>query len=329
MNLSKKNVWKAAALTTAAAAAASVTSWWVTKNLVNIALDREEPPAAQKAERLISGKAKDEENAFLRQVEENGERLAARQSETIRITSHDGISLTGHWRPHPQAKRVIVAMHGWRSTWNRDFGTISNYWEQENCSVLYAEQRGQNNSGGDYMGFGVLERYDCLDWVNWVNARTGGQLPVYLCGISMGATTVLMASGLPLPQNLRGIMADCGFTSPHDIWKYVTTENLHMHYGVKGQLADAMFRRKIRSGSNKFSTVDALRQSHVPILLVHGTADQFVPVEMSYENYLACPGQRQLLIVPGANHGMSYFMDTEKYEAAMADFWARNDTPDA
>ena len=324
----KKKLWQALGLAGAAAAAASVTSYWVTKNLVNIALDREEPPVARTAERFISGKAKSEENAFLKQVEENGEKLAAKESETVKIVSHDGVTLTGHWRPHPHAKRIIVAMHGWRSSWSHDFGTISLFWEREDCSVLYAEQRGQNNSGGDYMGFGVLERYDCLDWINWVNERCGVDMPVYLCGISMGATTVLMASGLPLPGNVRGIMADCGFTSPHDIWKYVTTENLHLHYGMKGQLADAMFRRKIQSGSNKFSTVDALRQSRVPILLAHGTADQFVPVEMTYENYLACPGQREMLIVPGANHGMSYFMDTEKYEAAMTRFWAKNDAMD-
>lgn len=323
----KKTVLRAAGIAAAATATAAVTSYMVAKNLVSIALDREEPKSAQRAERLISGKQK--ENAFLQAAEENGRRLAARENETVQIESRDGVLLTGHWRPHPHAKRVIVAMHGWRSSWSRDFGTISSYWEAQECSVLYAEQRAQNNSGGDYMGFGVLERYDCLDWIDWVNEHCGREMPVYLCGISMGATTVLMAAGLPLPENVRGVMADCGFTSPHAIWKHVTTQNLHLHYGMKGRLADAMFRRRIPSASDKYSTVDALRESRVPILLVHGADDHFVPVEMSYENYLACPGSRRLLVVPGADHGMSYFADPEKYTEAMQTFWAENDGVEA
>ena len=88
-----------------------------------------------------------------------------------------------------------------------------------------------------------------------------------------------------------------------------------------------MCRRKIQGGSKEHSTVEALKHTHVPVILVHGADDHFVPVEMTYENYTACTAPKDLLIVPGADHGMSYFMEPEKYENAVKAFWAKYDRP--
>lgn len=220
---------------------------------------------------------------------------------------------------HP--KRVVIAMHGWRSSWAKDFGTMADFWEDNHCSVLYAEQRGQNNSGGDYMSFGLTERYDVLDWINWVTERCGSEVPIYLAGVSMGATTVLMAAGLDLPDNVHGIAADCGFTSPQAIWRHVASKNLHLIYGLKGIMADSMFKQRLQVFTDDYSTVDALKACKTPVLLIHGTDDHFVPVEMTYENYTACAAPKKLLIVPGADHGMSYFTDKEGYERIVKEFW--------
>ena len=93
-----------------------------------------------------------------------------------------GISLIGHWCPCEEPKRTIVAMHGWRSSWSHDFGLIADFWRNNHCSVLYAEQRGQNNSGGDHMSLGLLERYDCLAWTNWINEKQEKAFPSILPG---------------------------------------------------------------------------------------------------------------------------------------------------
>ena len=60
-------------------------------------------------------------------------------------------------------------------------------------------------------------------------------------------------------------------------------------------------------------------------MLIHGTDDHFVPLEMTYENYNACASPKKLLIVPGADHGMSYYMDKEGYETMVKDFWRQFD----
>ena len=175
------------------------------------------------------------------------------------------------------------------------------------------------------MGFGMVERFDCLEWARWAASNVSEELSIYLTGVSMGATTVLMASNLQLPENVCGIIADCAYTSPHDIWKHVTEKNLHLSYGIMGSIANEMCKRKINLGTKDFSAVDALKETNIPVLFIHGTSDKFVPVEMTYENYLACNSEKELLIVPGAEHGRSYLVDSEKYEKTMMDFWKKYD----
>jgi fermentation-respiration switch protein FrsA (DUF1100 family) len=213
-------------------------------------------------------------------------------------------------------------MHGWKSSWSNDFAMISEFWRANDCDIIYAEQRGQGNSGGDYMGFGLMERFDCFEWAKYISENYSKDIPIYLVGISMGASTVLMASNLGLPQNVRGIIADCGFTSPHAIFKHVVVNNLKIPYGVVGVFEDNLCRKKIRLGSKDYSTKMALRECNIPVAFIHGTDDHFVPVEMTYENYKICASPKKLLVVPGADHGLSYRIDKAAYEKFVLDFWA-------
>ncbi|MGM9664361.1 MAG: alpha/beta hydrolase [Eubacteriales bacterium] len=305
----------------AGAAAVTAISCKITKKLVTIALDREQPKASKKSENRISGSA-GQAKQFEETLTAATEALRNSKSETVKVTACDGIDLVGHLRRCECEKRLMIAMHGWRSSWASDFGAISDFWYANGCSVLYAEQRGQGESGGEYMGFGLTERYDCLEWIKWANENGYSAMPIYLCGISMGAATVLMAAGLKLPENVHGIMADCGYTSPYAIWKHVVEENLHMPFsGINAAVANDICKKKIRMGTNEYSTTDAMRGCKVPVMFVHGTDDRFVPIEMTYENYKACTAPKRLLVVPGAEHGMSYLVDKEAYEKAAKGFW--------
>lgn len=306
------------AVTAAAGAAAHV----MTKYLMDMALDRQKPKSllkGDKAREKIRGTAYQE--AFLEDCAACAEKLKNTHTERLEISSRDGLMLVGHLKSVENPKRIILAMHGWRSSWDQDFGMIADFWEKSGCTVLYAEQRGQNDSEGDYMGFGMLERYDCADWAKWIHDHISGDLPIYLAGVSMGASTVLMASCLDLPENVKGIAADCGYTSPMEIWKHITQDNLHLSYGLHQYDIEELCRKKIQLGPSDCTTVEALRRSHLPVMLVHGTDDSFVPVEMTYENYKACQGPRKLLIVPGADHGMSYYVAKDEYERNALEFF--------
>lgn len=322
MKETAKKVLIGSAIAAAGAAAfGAVSSYMITKYMMKIAMDREMPKTKNMKKTRDSLRGIPDFDEFCDKFADAREKLEKSSCETVEIISYDGEKLVGHWCPAENPKRIIVAMHGWRSSWTRDFGVISEFWKDEGCSVLYAEQRGQNNSGGDYMGFGLTERYDCLEWVKWADAHNEAGLPIYLAGISMGATTVLMASGLELPESVHGIMSDCGFTSPHEIWKHVAENNLHLSYGIRGNIASGICKKKIQMGAKDYSTIDALKTNEIPVLFIHGTEDHFVPVEMTYENYKACKAPKRLFVVPGADHGMSYVLDEAGYKAVVRDFW--------
>ena len=289
---------------------------------VGIALNRQIPPHPLRAERRMILRCTDAE--MLDRITQAGKAFAQRPHRIVEIQSHDDTHLMGHWVGVQNPKRVIIAMHGWRSVWHRDFGIIADFFKDNDCSVLYAEQRGQGGSGGEYIGFGLIERYDCLDWIQWVNKNTEKTLPIYLCGVSMGAATVLMTAGLPLPDNVHGIIADCGYTSPVDIWKHVAKQ-AHISYGICGKPAGRLAKKRLQMAMDAETCPQALFRSKTPVLFVHGTDDKFVPVEMTYENYKACNAPKRLFIVPGAEHGMSYLVDPKGYEATIQRFWKEFD----
>lgn len=305
---------------TIAVAAAGAAVYASTKLLVKTALEREQPKLMKKSGAKISGSSDCDEKFELAR-KETAEQLENSEHEVIKIVSHDNITLVGHYFPIENAKRLIIAFHGWRSSWLSDFSMISDFFNSTESSVLYVEQRGQNESGGEHMGFGLTERYDVKDWADWAAIRCGRLMPIYLAGISMGAATVLMASDLDFLGNVRGIVADCGFTSPEAIWEHVAKNNLHL-FTVRTKLANNICKDMINVGAGDFSTVEALKHTSVPVLFIHGESDKFVPISMTYENYEACASQKRLLTVPNAGHAMSYWTDKDSYEKAVTEFFA-------
>lgn len=315
--MAKKKILIGAGCIAGGIALVSSVSYAVTKKLVKFALDREKPQEIAKKSH-VAGKVKIFEE-FQIYREQMSKQLQSKECDTVEIMSHDGVKLVGHWWSCENAKRVIIAMHGWRSSWSRDFGMMADFWHNNNCSVLFVEQRAQNNSDGEYMSFGMWERYDCLDWIKWVNEHIEEKLPIYLNGMSMGAATVLMTTGLELPENIHGVVADCGFTSVEAIWKHVVNDMFHMPYN--GVAANTLCKKRIHVGTKEYSTKDALSKNKLPILFIHGADDDFVPIEMTYENYKICTAPKQLYVVPGAGHAMSYYIGRDGYEKATKDFW--------
>jgi len=309
----------------AAVAAVAGVSHGITETMMRVALDRNIPSIFKNNERAQKQLFGSQGNAEIENtIREHSKILRELPHETVEILARDGERLVGHWFACEGAERTVIAMHGWRSFWAADFGAMHEFIRSNRCNVLYPEQRAHGESGGKYLGFGLLERYDCRKWINWVNGRVGEALPIYLQGISMGAATVLMTADLELPENVRGIVADCGFTSPQAIWMHVAKNNLRLSTRVRARVADGICRKKLKM-SGTYSAVASMRACKIPVLFIHGAEDHFVPVHMTYENYEACAAPKRLLIVPGADHGLSYYVDKALYEKEVLGFWAEND----
>lgn len=145
-------------------------------------------------------------------------------------------------------------------------------------------------------------------------------MQILLHGTSMGGATVLMTSGLKLPAQVKGIISDCAFTSP----KYVFTHVLHSMYHLPAfpmiPIADYVNRKKAGYGLDECNAAREVKKATVPILMIHGDHDTFVPCQMCDEIYENCASPKTKLIVPGAGHAESYYKDMETYEQALDDF---------
>ena len=243
--------------------------------------------------------------------------------EEMTLTARDGAKLIGGFLPaEGEAKRAVLISHGWHSTWQKDFAGIVQYYHEHGAHVLAIEQRGQRRSGGAYITMGVLESGDVAEWAALLAERVGSDIPIYLHGISMGATTVLMAHGETLPANVKGIIADCGFTSPWDISRACLKNWFNLPRYPFMSAIRAMTRLLAGYDMKGKSTLEILRTARIPTLFIHGTKDDFVPPHMTIHNYQVCSAPKRLCLVDDASHAFSWYFDNEKYISALESFFA-------
>lgn len=248
----------------------------------------------------------------------------SQKTEELSLCSFDGLRLVGSYLPAAgDARGRILLFHGYRSSGLLDFSAALRFYHDAGYDLLLADQRAHGRSEGRFIGLGVLERRDCRDWAEAMNRWFGAGRPMFLAGLSMGATTVLMASGGTLPGNIRGIIADCGFTSPKDIVVHEMHELMHLPRFPLLPIVSLLCRILAGYGFGGYSTLTAMEHNRIPVFFVHGDADGFVPAEMSRQNYAACRAEKRLLIVPGADHGMSWLVDPQDYQRELAAFLTR------
>lgn len=244
--------------------------------------------------------------------------------EDVWIKSDDGIDLHAELIRNENSEKVIIQVHGFRSKPQFDFIAVMPYFYKKGFNFLLIDHRAHGKSGGEYITYGVRERYDLRKWIDFAVEKFGDDVEILLDGISMGATTVLMASELDLPGNVKGIVSDCGFTSPYDIFVRVLDYSFHSKPFPLLNIAGAIAKRKANFDFKGASTLDAMERNTVPVLFIHGEEDEFVPIEMSEQNYEACRAEKSFVRVKGAMHACSYLIEKETVEKAMDEFLAKN-----
>lgn len=271
--------------------------------------------------------------AFPDVVETGKQWFWAQEKERITMRSHDGLRLLAYYLPaKEESDRVLILMHGYRNDGYGDFSGLFRFYHEQGYHLLAPHQRSHGESEGEYICFGVKERYDLKQWTEYIAKRFQGKCKIFLSGISMGGATVLMATGLELPKQVKGIIADCAFTSPWDIFASVLQSGFYLPRFPILNVADRICRRRAGFGFKECSTLDCMRTNRIPVLFIHGGADTFVPTQMSSQNYEACVAEKELLIVKRAAHATSNMVDPESYRSkviAFMDKYAEKENADS
>ena len=245
--------------------------------------------------------------------------VRAMPHEEIFVISVDGLTLHGRYYECKAGAPVELLFHGYRGCGERDLcGGVERCFALDR-NALIIDQRASGESEGKVITFGIKERLDCLKWIEFAIERFGKDVKIILTGISMGAATVLMATGEKLPDNVICMLADCGYTSPKAIIKKVVRDM---------KLPTWLVYPFVRLGARLFgrfnleeaSPLEAMKKSTVPVIFVHGETDDFVPCDMSRENFEACVSVKRIVTIPNAGHGLAYPADKEKYLQALREF---------
>ena len=233
--------------------------------------------------------------------------------EDVTITSDDGLKLAGRYYHVADGAPMEIQCHGYKGNATRDFCGNWKIAREAGRNVLLIDERCHGKSEGHTITFGILERKDVMNWIQYAIQRFGN-VPIMLSGVSMGAATVLMVSGMELPENVKAVIADCPYDAPANIIKKVLGKDMGMPVGIVYPL--------IRLGGmlyGKFnleaaSPVETVKQSKVPILLIHGDDDRFVPYEMSCNIHAAAPDKIEFHTIQGAGHALNYVTAPEEYK---------------
>lgn len=238
--------------------------------------------------------------------------LKDHNAEDLYLTNREGLRLHATWVPAPNAKGTVIFAHGFRSCGLTDFSLAFDLYHEQNMNILLLTQRTHAPSQGKFITFGVKESGDMYEWIRLHNARFG-EFPILCSGLSMGSATVTYLAGMDLPQNVRGFVADCGFTSPKEIIAHVFRQQTHLPAWPFLWAAELCARIFGGFSLSQCVSTDTLAKNTRPILLVHGLKDHYVPADMTRRSFEACGGDKTLLLVEDAGHGISFLVAREAY----------------
>lgn len=281
--------------------------WW---NVVPWESNEHEPKDEFEAQRMSN------EKRIRNEAEEWGKENF---TEDWFIKSKDGLNLHAEfYESTSPSHNWVICVHGYKGC----LGNIRCYGKNYHAAgynVLLPENRTTGKSEGKYVGMGWLEKNDVMLWIQKI-ISLDSEAKIVLHGESMGCATVLMLSGDNLPENIRCIVADCGYTSVWDQFALVMKKSMHISPFPLLYASSALSKIKLGYGFKEASSVNQLKKSHTPTIFLHGQEDDFIPPSMSEKNYETLNAPKELHFFPHAWHCESEFYDPELYWSTVWNF---------
>ncbi|WP_175639214.1 alpha/beta hydrolase [Metabacillus schmidteae] len=267
----------------------------------------EDNPHLEESEAVVASVAKEAEQAD----DVFKEELKPSLLNVVTSDQHQ-FKLNAYVYEHNQVNhKWAIVVHGYNSKAKSMTRYVRNFYEK-GCNVLTPDLRGHGESEGDYIGMGWHDRKDMLLWIDQIIEKDP-EAEIMLFGVSMGGAAVMMTSGEDLPDNVKVIVEDCGYSSVSDVFVYQLKDLFGLPEFPVMNAANTI--TKLRAGYDLYeaSAVEQVAKSDTPMLFIHGDADTFVPFEMLDEVYNAADVEKEKLIIPEANHGDAEKVDPETY----------------
>lgn len=243
-----------------------------------------------------------------------------RDVENVNVVSDDGYRLCGElFENDNNLHKWAICVHGYVSN-RTDVRPAAKCYYENGFNVLSPDLRVHGESEGKYIGMGWLDRKDLLCWIKLITDRDPGAR-IVLHGFSMGAAAVMMAAGdEDLPPNVVAAVEDCGYTSVWDVFSDEVRN--YFHLPAFPILHTASVFTKLRAGYSftEASALEQIKKVRIPVMFIHGSADNFVDLQMVYRLYGACPSQKKIYVAEGAGHSEAYYLDMEKYKSEVISF---------
>lgn len=240
--------------------------------------------------------------------------------ESADIISFDGLRLHADFlRGEPGTKVTMIFCHGYKSEAAFDFAAMYDFYRSLGYNLVYLNMRAHGKSGGKYIGFGVLDRFDVQSWAKKV-AELFPDTSIFLHGMSMGAASILQSADLELDPAVCGIIADCGFSSTNEVFRNLVGGLYHLPATPFVDIFEAVNRMTAGYGFTDADSVRSMEKSRLPLAYICGDCDRYVPLDMAMRIYNACVQDKVLLIAEGAGHAASFMTENEKYRNLITEF---------
>ena len=246
-------------------------------------------------------------------------------ASSVTMTAADGTLLHAVYLAAKQkTNKYALCVHGYKSSSYGDFGAIGLQLWREGYNVVMVDDRAHGESGGKYIGMGVMDSDDVLAWCQYLVLQKGRDIEIVLHGMSMGAATVLMtAAKQSLPVQVKGVVADCGFSDG------VRLVPVLAGIGLQGAAKALLLRTldlyaRMFAGYSLYDAVPVKSVPHIklPVLFIHGGVDDYVPLSMVHELYGACKAPKELYIAEGAWHACIFVCNKEAYTERLRSFYS-------
>ncbi len=236
--------------------------------------------------------------------------------ETHYITSDRGERLTGYLLKAKSDTGIYAfCAHGYRSYGKKEFCGVCQHYLERGINVFFPDHVASGNSEGTYCTFGYYEKEDCFKWLNYLLKNFGNDIKILLHGVSMGGAIVcMMSERKDLPENVKCIVEDCGYTDAKDFFALKLEKLLHTKSKFILNSMSWVNKKRIGFYYDEIKPVESVKNTRIPILFIHGDKDNLVPCDMVYELYNACSNEgKELLVVEGADHAQAYFIGGKTY----------------